>query len=350
MARYNDRSNTIKATKKFDNTPKGVATLHEWVQSHTKGLAVFYVMEVTGVYYEELAWYLFRKDEQVAVESAKKIKHFGISMGIKTKTDKVDAKVIASYGLSKHLKWWKPISKAIYDLRLLTRQHRTFQCQKTQLLNQLHALAQSGYENEWMRVQILPIVESLIAQIDAFEKQIKVVMEADPILKDKVEKLLTIKGLGLMPAATLIAETNGFASIHSQKQLVSYAGYDVSERQSGKYIGISKISKQGNSRIRAILHFPAFNVVKYYESFKSLQLRIYERSKRKMKGYVAVQRKLLCLVYTLWKTDTAFDDKFLQNKQANAQKAIVEKQNASLPEIVPEETSPLSNANIAVIC
>jgi transposase len=281
MARYNDHSTKIKATKKFDNTPKSIVTLDEWVQSHTKGLAVFYVMEITGVYYEELAWYLFRKEEQVAVESAKKIKHFGISMGIKTKTDKVDAKVIASYGLSKVLKWWKPISKAIYDLRLLTRQHRTFQAQKTQLLNQLHALAHSGYENEWMRVQILPILENLIAQIDAFEKQIKVVVETDPILKDKVKKLLTIKGLGMIPLATIIAETNGFASVYSLKQLVSYAGYDISERQSGKYTGQSKISKQGNAHIRAILHFPAFNVVKYYDSFKSLQLRIYERSKRK---------------------------------------------------------------------
>ena len=39
MARYNDHSTKIKATKKFDNTPKSMATLHEWVQSHTKGLA-----------------------------------------------------------------------------------------------------------------------------------------------------------------------------------------------------------------------------------------------------------------------------------------------------------------------
>jgi hypothetical protein len=65
-----------------------------------------------------------------------------------------------------------------------------------------------------------------------------------------------------------------------------------------------------------------------------------------MKGYVAVQRKLLCLVYTLWKTDTTFDDKF----KANAPKTIVEKQNASLPEIVSKETSPLFNAKIVELC
>jgi transposase len=350
MASYQDRSCKVKASKKFDNTHTGIATMHEWVQKHIKETTVrlCYVMEVTGVYHEELAWYLFGKDAEVIVEPAKPIKHFGISMGIKTKNDKADAQVIARYGLSKPLKRWKPISKTIYELRLLTRQYRIFNAQKTQLLNQLHALKHSGYENEWMRTAILPIVEQLEQKLDVFQQQIKHRIEADEVLKNKIDKLCSIKGIGLMAVATIVAETNGFASVHNHKQLTSWAGLDVTERQSGKYAGKTTISKQGNSNVRAALFFPALNVVKYIPIFKNLQERIYERTKRKMKGYVAVQRKLLCLLYTLWKTDTEFDPDFEKNKATP--KTIVEKQNASLLEIVSEETSPLSNAKIAEFC
>ena len=51
----------------------------------------------------------------------------------------------------------------------------------------------------------------------------------------------------------------------NQRQLVSYAGYDVIENQSGNRSGKTRISKKGNSRIRRILHLPAFNAVRFGE-------------------------------------------------------------------------------------
>lgn len=74
-----------------------------------------------------------------------------------------------------------------------------------------------------------------------------------------------------MSVVTVIAETNGFALIKNQRQLVSYAGYDVVENQSGKRAGKTKISKKGNSHIRRILHMPALNAVRYEVLFSLLQ-------------------------------------------------------------------------------
>jgi transposase len=45
----------------------------------------------------------------------------------------------------------------------------------------------------------------------------------------------------------------------NQRNLVSYAGYDLVENQSGTRSGKTRISKQGNHRIRRVLHLPAFN-------------------------------------------------------------------------------------------
>jgi hypothetical protein len=104
---------------------------------------------------------------------------------------------------------------------------------------------------------------------------------------------------------------NGFQLFSSAAQLTSYCGYDVVENQSGKRKGKTRISKKGNAHIRKALHFPALNVVRFKTgTFPDLFERILDRTRIPMKGYVAVQRKLLCLIFTLWKKEQAFDPQF----------------------------------------
>ena len=129
-----------------------------------------------------------------------------------------------------------------------------------------------------------------------------------------------VKGLGIVTVATIIAETNGFVLFTSRGQLISYAGYDVVEKQSGTSVkGRTRISKKGNKFIRRALHFPAITTVKYETHFEHLFDRIVDRSGIKMKGYVAVQRKLLVLIYTLFKNNKPYDPNY-HNKEKETQK------------------------------
>jgi len=98
--------------------------------------------------------------------------------------------------------------------------------------------------------------------------------------------------------------------------LVCYAGYDVIENQSGKRVGKTRISKKGNTHIRRIMHMASLNMVKYkVPVFLDLYERVFERTKIKMKAYVAIQRKLLCLFYTLWKNNTVYEANYLESKE-----------------------------------
>jgi transposase len=116
------------------------------------------------------------------------------------------------------------------------------------------------------------------------------------------------KGVDTLTVATILAETNGFELFKNQRQLINYAGYDVIENQSGNHVGKTRISKKGNSRIRRILHMPAFGVVTYKEPiFLNLYTRVYTKTKLKMKAYVAVQSKLLAIIYHLWKRDEEYE-------------------------------------------
>ncbi|HTF80319.1 MAG TPA: IS110 family transposase [Cytophagales bacterium] len=127
------------------------------------------------------------------------------------------------------------------------------------------------------------------------------------MLKAKYQILQGVKGVGLMSFAVVVAETDGFALFTNSRQLTSHSGYDIVENQSGKRSGKTRIVKKGNTHIRGILNMPALNVVRHDPYFKSFYERVYSNTQIKMKAYTAVQRKLLCLMYTLWNNNQPYD-------------------------------------------
>lgn len=333
---------TVKATTKLDNKPAGFIKLLDWVARHRKwDLPLTYLMESTGVYHEAVAWYLHQHDQAVSILLPNKAKYYLKSLGYKSKNDKIDAQGLSRMGLEQQLPQWKPLSKNLYALRLLTRQHQRLQELKTQSTNQQHALAHSAFDSTFINKQLTKLVAVYDTQIAALENAIRELIEADPVLKPKVEALVKIKGLALLSVAVLVAETNGFEGFTNQRHLVSYAGYDVIENQSGNHSGKTRISKKGNSRLRRILHMPAFNAVRFNEpTCKALYERVYERSGIKMKAYVAVQKRLLLMAYALWRHGVDYDPEYLAN-QAEKDKKIVPTSGTTQDQLAEAELSYL---------
>lgn len=301
----------IKASRIFKNNLKGFEDFYVWVKKHIiKDIPTTYIMEATGVYYEKLAIFLCKKKCYVSVVLPGKSKHYLKSIGLKTKNDKIDAKGLSRMGAEQKMDQWQPFSKYIYNLRSLTRQNENLNKQKTIFKNQLHSIENSGYVNKKVVKQLKQMIKLTDKQLIEVEGEIERTVNKDPVLKEKVERICKVKGLAVLTVATIIAETNGFILFKNQRQLVSYAGYDVIENSSGKHIGKTKISKKGNSHIRRSLHMPSFTVTKYEPHYKALYERVFERTKIKKKGYIAVQRKILILIYTLWKNDMEYDSNY----------------------------------------
>ena len=205
---------------------------------------------------------------------------------------------------------------------------------KTQCRNQQHALDYSAIGDDFITKQNAKLLAVYDQQLESLEKAIHQLIEQDAVLKEQVERLTAIKGLALLSVAVLIAETNGFEGFANQRQLVSYAGYDVIENQSGNRSGKTRISKKGNSRIRRILHLPAFNAVRFGEpTCQALYERVYQKTNTKMKAYVAVQKKLLLLAYALWRHQTKYVPK--QSTPAEVEAPLTSKPDQSDKKIVP---------------
>lgn len=309
----------VIATRCFNNTEKGFESYLYWVKSKCKlELPTVHAMEATGVYYEKFAWFLHRSDEYLSVILPNKAKKYLQSLGLKTKNDKIDAKGLSRMAAEQNQAQWEAPDESIMELRSITRQREHLQVTRTQINNQLHASKSGEYVNEDLIKQHEAILKLLDLQIKETLTMIEAVIDKNPDIKEKIEKITVIKGLGLISVATVIAETNGFKLFYNQRQLVSYSGYDVIENQSGKHVGKTKISKRGNAHIRRILHMPAFSVVSNNGSvFKNLYERVFMNTKQKMKGYVAVQRKLLVMIYTLWKKNEKYDPKYNLKNSTN---------------------------------
>ena len=144
------------------------------------------------------------------------------------------------------------------------------------------------------------------------------------------------------------APRGGFAN---QRQLVSYAGYDVIENQSGNRSGKTRISKKGNTgppggRIRRILHLPAFNAVRFGEpSCQALYERVYQKTNTKMKAYVAVQKKLLLLAYGLWRHQTTYNP--MHSIQAKRETLSTSKSDQNDKKIVPTSGTTQDQSTVA---
>ena len=339
----------VKGSTKVANKPPAFAQLEHWVSKHCKkadGLPLRYVMESTGVYHEAVAWHLYQTDQSVCILLPNKAKHYLKSLGYKSKNDKIDAQGLARMGLEQQLTLWKPLSKNIYSLRLLTRQHQRLQEWKTQCRNQQHALDYSAIGDDFIVKQNAKLLAVYDQQLESLETAIHQLIEQDAILKEQVERLTAIKGLARLSVAVLIAETNGFEGFANQRQLVSYAGYDVIENQSGNRSGKTRISKKGNSRVRRILHLPAFNAVRFGEpTCQALYERVYQKTNTKMKAYVAVQKKLLLLAYALWRHQTKYVPK--QSTPAEMEAPLTSKPDQSDKKIVPTSGTTRDQSTVA---
>jgi len=296
----------IKATHSFQNSFKGFDDFLKWTLR--KVSSPIFVMETTGVYHEDLTHFLYSNDQKVSVVLANKMKHFAKSLNIKTKTDKADAQMIAQYGLERQLEWWQPMMPQMKNLRDLCRERLSLKKDLVRSKCQVHALKHAHSTLDVVLQLKEQQIEFLEKNIQIIENEIIRITEQDMEFSQRVKNIETIKGLRLLTIVTVLCETNGFAQFNNIRQVVSYAGLDIAERQSGLFKGKTRISKKGNSRIRECLYMPALSATSYNEHIKALYQRVIERNPTiKRKGVIAGMRKLLVLIFVLWKKNEAYN-------------------------------------------
>jgi transposase len=301
--------------KVFPNSPNGFKLLTKWVEKQFKNdVKVRYVMEATGVYHEALAYYITDYGSEVSIVLPNKISNFFRTLDINTITDKTASQAITRFGLERKLDVWQKPKKIFRELKQLTRERDQIIADRTVLKNQLHAEKAEAIPNQSSINRINKRIRLIDKQDLEIKSEISALVKKDKDLVDKINKIVTIPGVGKLTAVIVLAETNGFEMIKNSRQLVSYSGLDVKLKDSGTSVkGKPRISKKGNRHLRKAMYMPALSAMKCNDLHRALFVRLVSKHGIKMKAAVAVQRKLLQLIYVIFKTDRPFDNDYFHS-------------------------------------
>lgn len=287
----------------FPNTAAGFAQLTEWLGRH--GVARAHAcLEATGTYGDALAAYLHAAGHVVSVVNPAASKAYAQSHLSRTKTDRVDASLIAGFCAERRPPAWYPPEREVLELQALVRRLESLVEMRTMEENRLS----SGIVVEAVRASVEELIAHLSEQIKRTEMLIRDHINSHPRLKRQRELLDSIPGIAETTAAVLLAEVPDISRYQSARQVAAFAGLVPRERQSGSSVrGRVRLSKIGNARLRKALYFPAITALRCSPFFQQWADGLRQRGKSKMAVIGAAMRKLVHLAYGVLKTGKPFD-------------------------------------------
>jgi len=314
-------STRIVGRKKVENNIKGIKKLHKWVtQNKVEGVAVQYVVEATGVYHQAMAVYFREEAEFVSVVLPNRISNYMKMQVLKTINDDTSADIIADFGLRHSLECWEIPDQELFDLRNLMRERHSLIVKRNQLKCQTEASQHRSRVNANEQKRLKKHIKFINKMIEDIEQEADELVKSNQSLKNSVKNLCSIPGVNTITTYIIIGETFGFDLFRSSRQLVSYAGLDVTTKESGTSVHKKpRISKKGNKHIRRALYMPGLSAAYHNRELSGVYARLVGMHGIKMKAAVAVQRKLLVLMYTLWKNNQPYkpDYEYLRKKSGH---------------------------------
>jgi transposase len=292
--------------KSFPNTVKGFDQLTHWLRNR-KAAAVVVCMEATGSYWQDLAAAIFDAGHTVTVINPKRIKAFAESELLRTKTDAVDAALIARFAATQKWEPWSPPAREIREMQGLSRHLEFLKRSRAQYLTRI--------QTPGLPPRVIHSTQELISkldlEIDDLERAIRDHIDRHPGLKAKNDLLQSIPGIGETTAATILSEMPGIEKFSSVGAVAAYAGLSPLIRQSGSSVrGKPRLCKTGNSRLRKALYFPAIVAQRHNPTLRALSDRLRALGKPPMLIIGALMRKLLALAYGVVKSGQPYNSAF----------------------------------------
>ena len=292
-------------TKTFNNDTKGVRQFIKSLpeESHC-------VMEATGNYSMLLLYLLQHANIPISMENPQKIKHFSRAMMSVTKTDEIDAKLIAMYGEKMNPAPYKIPSESI----LLLKQKRTVLRQlKKQLaatLNLQQSLAVLPKQDTTSKVAVEQTIKFLRKQISKMEEEITNLSNKE--FKRQMELLTSIKGIGNTLASALIVATGGFTYFTSAKQISRFLGLCPTYQQSGTSVNIKgHINRNGDTHLRGQLYVAAIASLRCNTTCKEMYDRLRANGKSGRVAIVAIANKLIRQAFAVVNNDQPYIDGYV---------------------------------------
>jgi transposase len=294
----------------FGNSRSGHQQLLAWLRRRG---ATRVCLEASGNYSLDLALRLSQQaDLELALANPRLVRRFAESLGQRSKTDPVDARVLAEYARRMPLARWQPPSRAALQVRALTRTIAALTRMHTQQRNREHAVTASEALPAALARELARHQRYLEQRIAGLRRQAQRLVAREPELGRRYQHLLSVPGIAEASALQILGELAVLPATLDARQWVAHAGLDPQHHQSGSSVhGTPRISKAGNRYLRAALYMPALVAVHHDPSLGGFYRRLQERGKAKLAALTAVMRKLLHGIYGMFRRDLDYDGHLL---------------------------------------
>ena len=295
------------STKTFLNTTSGV---RQFISSLPKDCHC--VMEATGNYSMLLLYLLQQANITVSMENPQKIKHFARAMLSTTKTDEIDAKLIAMYGEKMEPAPYKIPSESIILLKQKRTVLRQLKKQLTAMINLQHSLSVLPKQDPTAKVATEQTIKFLRKQISKLEDEITNLSNKE--FKRQMELLTSIKGIGENIASALIMATGGFTYFSSAKQISRFLGLCPTYQQSGTSVNVKgHINRNGDTHLRSQLYIAAVSSIACNAACRAAFLKMKERGKCGKVAITAIANKLIRQAFAVVTNNRPYIDGYVSS-------------------------------------
>lgn len=294
-------------SKKLNNTPEGHKELIHWAMLNTDRPLkdIRFIMEATGVYHEALAYALHEAGGEVVVMNPAQVRYYAKGLGVRTKNDRKDSFVLARFGATQVCRVWKPEPMPIRQLKAFLSRLNALESDLQREQNRLEK-SQISQASSMVERSIELMISKLKDEIRRLEGEIDNHFDGHPKLKKDKELLETIPGVGRVLSRYLLA-TYHSREFKKAGQMAAYIGLIPVDHQSGTSIHHpARMSKGGNSILRAKLYMPAIVASRYNPHAKALYQRLVFAGKAKKSALGAVMRKLVLISFGVLKHQQAY--------------------------------------------
>lgn len=298
-----DDTGKLLGQRSFLNASEGIDRLLSWVRrlSGAGDASIHVVVEATARYHELVANGVVAAGVAVSVSNPARVRSFARGIGILSKTDQIDAFVLARYGQLARPKLWHPPERDVAELQALLSRLDDLEGDLRRESNR-HEQARARACPEAVARSFSASMQALKAQCHTLRKTIAAHLDASKALRDDLRRLLTIPAVGPKTAARMLVLLRS-RHFESARQAAAFLGLVPVERQSGRSVrGRPRLSKAGNPRLRAALYMAAIVATKLNPDVRAQQARLLGRGKAKMSTLGAAMRKLVHLCFGVLKS------------------------------------------------
>jgi len=271
--------------RRFERSPQGVESFLSWLSALTENdgeqSRVRVAMEATGKYSLELAVWLLEGQPSLkpAIVCPSHTAAFIKSLGLRNKTDKLEARALAFYGVEREPVAYHPPTAEHAELQALSRYRDALVRERTAAGNR----AEEGSASKLVRRIEAKRLRLLDGDIKRIEAEMQRLVNAAPELKHDIELLSSIYGVGFIVAVVILAELGDLRRFRKARQLTAFAGLSPRIYQSGTSVnGRPHMCKKGNPRVRHVLYLSALVTMRGQNDLERTYQRLLEEGKSPM--------------------------------------------------------------------